>query len=159
MDTRLDIVLGHCISGNLDCCTHRQGPVEKDRQGMTRQLFSTGSPFEQVAGYSRAVVQGDWCFVSGCTGYNYKTMEIPKGVEDQTRNTLANVDAALDQAGFARRDIVRARYIITDPSYADIVFPVLGAYFHDIRPAATMIVAQLVKPEMKIEIEVTALRQ
>jgi len=123
-----------------------------------RRLISTGSPFEETAGYSRAVVAGDWCFVSGTTGYDYETMEMPDGVEEQTRNTLATIDRALADAGFARADIVRAQYTVTDASYADTVFPVLGEYFERIRPAATMVVAGLVRPEMKVEIEVTAFR-
>ncbi len=125
---------------------------------MTRKLISSGSPFEKTAGYSRAVVQGDWCFVAGTTGYDYKTMEMPESVEDQTRNTLATIDHALGEAGFDRADIIRAQYTITDAAYADLVFSVLGEYFDIIRPAATMVVAGLIKPEMKIEIEVTALR-
>jgi enamine deaminase RidA (YjgF/YER057c/UK114 family) len=123
-----------------------------------RRLISTGSPFEQTAGYSRAVVQGDWCFVSGTTGYDYEKMEMPEDVETQTQNTLATIDKALQEAGFSRSDIVRAQYTVTDAAYADTVFPVLGKYFDGIRPAATMVVAGLVRPEMKIEIEVTAFR-
>ncbi len=126
---------------------------------MTRRLISTGSSFESTAGYSRAVVQGDWCFVSGTTGYDYATMEMPNAVEDQTRNCLQTIDAALIEAGFAMKDVVRAQYTITDDAFADRVFPVLGQVFGDIRPAATMVVAGLIRPEMKIEIEVTALRQ
>lgn len=125
---------------------------------MSRVHISSGSPFEKTAGYSRAVVQGDWCFVAGTTGYNYDTMAMPEAVEDQTRNTLLTIDDALSQAGFKRSDIVRAQYTITDAAYAVLVFPLLGEYFDEIRPAATMIVANLIKPEMKIEIEVTALR-
>lgn len=125
---------------------------------MTRTLISSGSPFEKTAGYSRAVVQEPWCFVAGTTGYDYETMEMPDTVEDQTRNTLATIDHALTQAGFSRTDIVRAQYTVTDASYADLMFPILGEYFNGIRPAATMVVAGLIKPEMKIEIEVTALR-
>ena len=125
---------------------------------MTRTLISSGSPFEKTAGYSRAVVQEPWCFVAGTTGYDYETMEMPDAVEDQTRNTLATIDHALTQAGFSRTDIVRAQYTVTDASYADLMFPILGEYFNGIRPAATMVVAGLIKPEMKIEIEVTALR-
>lgn len=125
---------------------------------MTRKQISSGSPFEKTAGYSRAVVQEPWCFVAGTTGYDYKTMEIPDSVEDQTHNTLATIDRAIKQAGFSRTDIVRAQYTITDAKYADLVFPILGEYFEGIRPAATMVVAGLTKPEMKIEIEVTALR-
>ena len=124
-----------------------------------RRLISTGSPFEETVGYSRAVVQGDWCFVSGTTGYDYATMEMPGDVETQTANALATIDRALEEAGFARADIVRAQYTVTDPAHADIVFPVLGRYFEGIRPAATMVVAGLIRPEMQIEIEVTALRR
>lgn len=123
-----------------------------------RRLISTGSPFEETAGYSRAVIQGDWCFVSGTTGYDYKTMTMPEDVAAQTDNALATIDAALLEAGFTRADIVRAQYTVTDAAHADIAFPVLGRYFAGIRPAATMVVAGLIRPEMKIEIEVTALR-
>lgn len=125
---------------------------------MTRRLISSGSPFEESAGYSRAVVHGDWCFVSGTTGYDYATMTIADDVAAQTRQCLANIDAALDDAGFTRAQIVRAQYTITEADFADVVFPLLGAYFQSVRPAATMVVAGLIKPEMKIEIEVTALR-
>ncbi|MFZ2102772.1 MAG: RidA family protein [Oricola sp.] len=123
-----------------------------------RRLISTGSPFEKVAGYSRAVVQGDWCFVSGTTGYDYEKMEMPEDVEVQTANTLATIDKTLAEAGFSRADIVRAQYTVIDASYADVVFPILGQYFDGIRPAATMVIAGLIRPEMKIEIEVTAFR-
>lgn len=123
-----------------------------------RRLISTGSPFEETAGYSRAVVQGNWCFVSGTTGYDYETMSMPDGVDAQTENTLATIDRALAEAGFARADIVRAQYTVTDAAYADVVFPILGRYFDGIRPAATMVVAGLIRPEMKVEIEVTAFR-
>ncbi len=123
-----------------------------------RTLISTGSPFEDVAGYSRAVVDGSWCFVSGTTGYDYQTMEMPDSVEDQTRNALATIDRTLEKAGFARADIVRARYVITDATFAERVFPVLGSFFAGIKPAATMTVSGLIRPEMKIEIDVTAHR-
>jgi enamine deaminase RidA (YjgF/YER057c/UK114 family) len=124
-----------------------------------RKLISTGSPFEKTAGYSRAVVQGDWCFVSGSTGYDYATMAMPDAVEDQTRNCLATIASALAEAGFSMGDVVRAHYHITDPSFADVVFPILGEVFGEIRPAATMVVSGLIRPEMKIEIEVTALKR
>lgn len=124
-----------------------------------RKLISTGSPFEKTAGYSRAVVQGDWCFVAGTTGYDYATMTMPESVEDQTRNCLSTIGKALEEGGFSFADVVRAHYYITDRSYADIVFPILGETFGGIRPVATMIVCALNKPEMKIEIEVTALRR
>jgi len=123
-----------------------------------RRLVSTGSPFEKEAGYSRAVVQGDWCFVSGTTGYDYATMTMPESVAAQTENILRTIDDALTEAGFSRGDVVRAQYTVTDASFADEVFPILGRYFDGIRPAATMVVAGLIRPEMKIEIEVTALR-
>jgi enamine deaminase RidA (YjgF/YER057c/UK114 family) len=126
---------------------------------MTRKLISTGSPFEKTAGYSRAVVQGDWCFVSGTTGYDYATMTMPESVEAQARNCLGTIARALEEGGFAMADVVRAHYYITDQAYVDIVFPILGEIFGDIRPAATMIVCQLNRSEMKIEIEVTALRR
>ncbi len=124
-----------------------------------RKLISTGSPFEKAAGYSRAVVQGDWCFVAGTTGYDYATMTMPESVEDQTRNCLATIGKALADGGFGFEDVVRAHYYVTDAAYVDRVFPILGETFAEIRPAATMIVCGLNKPEMKIEIEVTALRR
>ncbi len=124
-----------------------------------RKLISTGSPFEKTAGYSRAVVDGDWCFVAGTTGYDYSTMTMPDAVEDQARNALATIEAALTEAGFAMEDVVRSHYYVTDRDYVNRVYPVLGAAFGDIRPAATMLVCDLAEPEMKIEIEVTALRR
>lgn len=126
---------------------------------MTRKLISTGSPLEKAAGYSRAVVQGDWCFVSGTTGYDYSTMVMPEDVESQTRNCLSTIESVLTEAGFAMSDIVRANYCITDQAYAERVFPILGEAFGEIRPAAMMIVCGLCNDEMKVEIEVTALRQ
>jgi len=123
-----------------------------------RQLVSTGSPFERVAGYSRAVADGPWCFVSGTTGYDYATMTMPDDVTAQAENAMATIARALEDAGFALSDVVRVRYIVTDAAYADPVFSVVGRWFSDIRPAATMIVAGLIRPEMKIEIEATALR-
>lgn len=137
------------------------GGTEKSLGGVdsavTRKLISTGSPFERTAGYSRAVVRGDWCFVSGTTGYDYATMIMPESVEDQTHNCLATIGMALAEAGFAWSDVVRVHYHVTDAVYADLVFPILGQTFGDIRPAATMTVCGLIRPEMKIEIEVTAM--
>ena len=124
-----------------------------------RKLISTGSPFEKTAGYSRAVVQGDWCFVAGTTGYDYATMIMPEEVEAQARNCLKTIAGALEEGGFALADVVRSRYYVTDAAFVDRVFPILGEIFGEIRPAATMIVCGLNKPEMKIEIEVTALRR
>ncbi len=126
---------------------------------MPRQLISTGSPFERVAGYSRAVVEGDWCWVAGTTGYDYAVMSMPDGVDAQTRNAMETIRRALDEAGFALGDVVRVTYYIADAAFAETVFPIVGGYFGEIRPAATMIVCGLIKPEMKIEIEVTAKRR
>lgn len=123
---------------------------------MARQLISTGSPFEKTAGYSRAVSDGDFCWVAGTTGYDYVTMSMPESVEDQTHNVMKTIAAALAEAGFSLSDVVRANYYITDAAFVDRVFPILGEYFGEIRPAATMVVCGLNKPEMKIEIEVTA---
>ncbi|MCK0198437.1 RidA family protein [Ancylobacter sp. 6x-1] len=123
-----------------------------------RRLISSGSPFEAVAGYSRAVVDGDDVFVSGTTGYDYEAMDMPEGVEAQTHACFRNIADALAEAGSSLGDVVRVRYIITDVAYADAVFPIFGTYFREVRPAATLIVAGLLRPEMKIEIEVTARR-
>jgi enamine deaminase RidA (YjgF/YER057c/UK114 family) len=120
--------------------------------------ISTGSPFEAAMGYSRAIVKGPWCFVSGVTGFDYATMTIPAGVADQARNCFATIASVLDQAGFAMSDIVRVQYTVTDAALVDDLVPVLGAALGDIRPAATMVIAGLIRPEMKVEIEVTALR-
>ena len=125
---------------------------------MERKLISSGSPFEATVGYSRAVVQGDWCFVAGTTGYDYATMAMPEAVEDQARNALATIGKALAEGGFAVSDVVRVTYYIADAADWEPVGPVLGSVFGDIRPAATCIVAGLVTPEMKIEIEVTAFK-
>ncbi len=125
----------------------------------TRRLVSTGSPFEKVAGYSRAVAQDDMCWVSGTTGYDYTAMAMPETVEDQTRNAMNTITHALNEAGFLLQDVVRATYYVTDAAMMDVVFPIVGEYFAEVRPAATMIVCGLVKPEMKIEIEVTAKRK
>jgi len=127
---------------------------------MSRRLVSTGSPFEKAAGFSRAVIDGDFAFVAGTTGYDYATMTMPADVTSQTRNCFGTIEAALKEAGFALADIVRATYYITDAQDADAVFAVCGERLGEIRPAATLlIVAGLLKPEMKIEIEVTAKRR
>ena len=120
--------------------------------------ISTGSPFEAAMGYSRAVVKGDWCFVSGVTGYDYATMTMPAGVADQARACFATLRAVLAEAGFDWADIVRVQYTVTDAALVDDLVPVLGAELGQVRPAATMVIAGLIRPEMKIEIEVTAFR-
>ncbi len=126
---------------------------------MSRTLISSGSPFERQVGYSRAVVQGDWCFVAGTTGPAPDGSGFPDSVAAQTQNALGIIEKALTEGGFALSDVVRATYYITDAAYWEPIGPVLGAAFGDIRPAATCVVVGLIKPEMKIEIEVTALRQ
>jgi enamine deaminase RidA (YjgF/YER057c/UK114 family) len=127
---------------------------------MPRRLISTGSPFEKTAGYSRAVIDGDFAFVSGTTGYDYANMTMPADVPSQTRNCFKTIEGALTDGGFALADIVRATYYVTDAGDADAVFAVCGEKLGDIRPAATLlVVAGLTKPEMKIEIEVTAKRR
>jgi len=120
--------------------------------------ISTGSPFEKTMGYSRAVVKGPWCFVSGVTGYDYATMRMPDGIAGQARNCFATIAAVLAEAGFAMEDIVRVQYTVTDAALVDTVAPVLGEALGDIRPAATMVIAGLIRPEMLIEIEVTVFR-
>ena len=121
--------------------------------------ISTGSPFEATMGYSRAVVKGPWCFVSGVTGYDYATMVMPDDVAQQAQNCFATIARVLDEAGFEIGDIVRVQYTVTDAALVDAIVPVLGAHLGEVRPAATMVVAGLIKPEMKIEIEVTALKE
>jgi enamine deaminase RidA (YjgF/YER057c/UK114 family) len=127
---------------------------------MSRRLISTGSPFEKAAGYSRAVIDGDFAFVSGTTGYDYATMTLPADVTSQTRNCFKTIEAALNDGGFAMADIVRATYYVTDAKDVDAHFAVCGEVLGDIRPAATLlIVVGLARPEMKVEIEVTAKRR
>lgn len=122
-----------------------------------RRTISTGSPFEVEFAYSRAVVSGEWCFVAGTTGYDYATMTLPATVEEQTRNCFRTIAATLKEAGTSMANVVRATYYITDAGDADKVFPIFGEVFGDIRPASTLlVVAGLYKPEMKVEIEVTA---
>ena len=123
------------------------------------RLISTGSPFQASAGYSRAVVDGDFCFVAGTTGYDYATMQMPHDVGEQTRNCFRTIARALDEAGFRLTDVVRARYYIIDRADADAVLAVCGDVFRDIRLAAAILVVNgLLRPEMRVEIEVTAKR-
>jgi len=126
---------------------------------MARRLISTGSPFERQGGYSRAVADGDFCFVAGTTGYDYAAMTMPETSAEQAGNAFRTIAAVLEEAGFALSDIVRATYYIVDPADADAVLSVCGKVLGDIRPAATIVVvAGLLRPEMKVEIEVTAKR-
>jgi enamine deaminase RidA (YjgF/YER057c/UK114 family) len=123
---------------------------------MNRRLISSGSSFERDIGYSRAVVDGEWVFVSGTTGFNYETMTIAEGVVQQAEQCLRNIDHALAEAGARSTDIVRVRYIVPKVEDFEPCWPILKRYFGDVRPAATMISAGLSDPRMKIEIEVTA---
>ena len=118
--------------------------------------ISSGSPFEKKIGYSRAVVDGNIIYVSGTTGYDYKTMVMPDDVRDQARNAFATITHALEEAGSTIKDVVRVRYYITDMAHYDGLVEVAGKIFAEIRPAATMLVCGLTRPEMKVEIEVTA---
>lgn len=126
---------------------------------MTRQLISSGSSFEAQIGYSRAVVAGDWVFVSGTTGFDYSNMTISDSLVEQTEQCLKNIEAALQQAGSGLRDVVRVNYVLPDGAEFEQCWPVLRKYFGEVRPAAMMISAGLADPRMKIEIEVTALKQ
>jgi enamine deaminase RidA (YjgF/YER057c/UK114 family) len=123
---------------------------------MTRRLISSGSTFEEQIGYSRAVVDGEWVFVSGTTGFDYSKMEIPEGLLAQTEQCLKNIEAALEQAGSGLRDVVRVTYVLPNAAEFPECWPVLRRYFGEIRPAAMMISAGLADPRMRIEIEVTA---
>jgi enamine deaminase RidA (YjgF/YER057c/UK114 family) len=123
---------------------------------MTRRLISSGSPFEERIGYSRAVVDGDWVFVSGTTGFDYATMSISDSLLEQTEQCLKNIESALRQAGSSPKDVVRVRYILPNGAEFEQCWPVLRRYFGEVRPAATMISAGLADPRMQIEIEVTA---
>jgi enamine deaminase RidA (YjgF/YER057c/UK114 family) len=123
---------------------------------MTRRLISSGSSFEAEIGYSRAVVDGDWVFISGTTGFDYATMRIADGIVEQCEQALSNVELALQQAGAMMADIVRVHYIVPVATEFELCWPVLRRWFGEIRPAATMFSAGLAEPRMRIEIEVTA---
>ncbi|MFM2065730.1 MAG: hypothetical protein RLZZ584_639 [Pseudomonadota bacterium] len=126
---------------------------------MDRQLISSGSTFEAEIGYSRAVVAGDWVFVSGTTGYDYATMTIVDDLVEQTEQCLRNIEAALRQAGASLADVVRVTYVLPRGDDFPRCWPVLRRHFGAVRPAAMMISAGLADPRMQIEIEVTALRR
>ena len=125
---------------------------------MQRQHISSGSTFEAQIGYSRAIVVGPWVFVSGTTGFDYTTMTIADGVVEQAEQCLKNIEAALAQAGATMSAVVRVTYVLPDANAFEACWPVLRRYFGDVRPAAMMISAGLADPRMKIEIEVTALK-
>ena len=123
---------------------------------MSRRLISSGSTFEAQIGYSRAVVDGDWVFVSGTTGFDYAAMTIADDIVAQAEQCMKNIAHALQQADARLEDVVRVRYILPDAAQFEQCWPVLRKYFGDIRPAATMIAAGLADPRIRIEIEVTA---
>ena len=123
---------------------------------MTRTLISSGSTFEADIGYSRAVVDGDWCFVSGTTGFDYDKMTISEDVVEQAEQCFKNIAKALGQGGFELADVVRVHYLLPRAEDFEKCWPVTRKYFGEIRPAATMFEARLASPSMKIEIEVTA---
>ena len=125
---------------------------------MKRTLISSGSPFEAEIGYSRAVVQGEWVFVSGTTGFDYANMTIAEDIESQTEQCFKNMESALKQAGASLSDVVRVNYVLPDGSQFSKCWPVLRKYFGEVRPAAMMISAALLDPRRKIEIEVTAMK-
>lgn len=127
-------------------------------QAGQRRLISSGSTFERDIAYSRAVVHGDWVFVSGTTGFDYSTMTISDDLGEQTERCLLNIQAALEQAGASLADIVRVTYVLPEAGEFPRCWPILRRYFGEVRPAAMMISAGLADPRMKIEIEVTAIR-
>jgi enamine deaminase RidA (YjgF/YER057c/UK114 family) len=126
---------------------------------MNRRLISSGSSFERDIAYSRAVVHGDWIFVSGTTGFDYSSMTISDSLTEQTEQCLRNIGAALEQAGARFDDVVRVTYVLPRAEEFPQCWPILRKYFGSVRPAAMMISAGLADPRMKIEIEVTACRQ
>lgn len=123
-----------------------------------RRLISSGSSFEAEIGYSRAVVDGDWVFVAGTTGFDYASMTISDDVAAQAEQCLRNIEAALAEAGAGFADVVRVRYLLPDAAEFERCWPLLRARFGAVRPAATMMQVGLADPRMKIEIEVTARR-
>jgi len=127
--------------------------------GGERRAILSGSTFEDDIGYARAVVDGDWIFVSGTTGFDYSTMTIADDVISQCRQVLRNIEAALEEAGASFRDVVRVRYILPRREDFELCWPLLREAFGAVKPAATMIVAGLSDPRMKIEIEATARRR
>jgi enamine deaminase RidA (YjgF/YER057c/UK114 family) len=123
---------------------------------MNRRLISSGSAFERDMGYSRAVSDGEWVFVSGTTGFDYRLMTIAEDVVEQAEQCFCNIEEALRAAGSGLSDVVRVRYILPRVEDFEPCWPVLRKYLGAVRPAATMIQAGLSDPRMKIEIEVTA---
>ena len=125
---------------------------------MSRKLLSSGSTFEENVGYSRAVIHGNWVFVSGTTGYNYSSMTISDDIIEQAEQCLINIKETLEKAEASLSDVVRVTYILPNANEFESCWPVLNKYFSDIKPAATMFSAGLANDKIKIEIEVTALK-
>lgn len=125
---------------------------------MKRTLISSGSSSEEEAAYSRAVIAGNWMFISGTTGYNLKTMHIEDDIIAQTEQTFKNICSILQQANFSLKDVVRITYIVPNPENFKTCWPILNKYLKDIKPAATMLSALVPDPKVQIEIEVTALK-
>jgi enamine deaminase RidA (YjgF/YER057c/UK114 family) len=123
-----------------------------------RRLISSGLPFEAETGYSRAVVDGEWVFVAGTTGFDYALMTISDDPAEQACQAIRNIEAALTEAGASLADVVRVKYYLPDAADWPRIVPVLGEAFGAIRPAATALICGLIDPRMKIEIEVTARR-
>jgi enamine deaminase RidA (YjgF/YER057c/UK114 family) len=126
---------------------------------MSRKLISSGSRAEQEMGFSRAVIDGDWIFVSGTGGFDYSTGSIAADVADQTDRCMKNIEAALNQGEVSLSDIVRVTCIVADVADASRCWAVVQRYLGEVRPAATMFAAGLADPRMKVEIEVTARRK
>ncbi|PHR61957.1 MAG: hypothetical protein COA43_01945 [Robiginitomaculum sp.] len=124
----------------------------------TRKHVASGSAWETKFGYSRAVAQGDWCFVSGTTGTNYETGKMPESAAQQARNAITTIDGALRSCDFEMGHVVRVKYIVSSREIIDQIQPELQRAFGAIKPAATMIVAELIEDSMKVEIEVTAFK-
>jgi enamine deaminase RidA (YjgF/YER057c/UK114 family) len=134
-----------------------EGESQQETPFMPRKLITTGSPFEKTYGYSRAVVDGDFVFISGTTGYDYDKMVMPHDVGEQTRNIFRTVESVLKEAKSSLKQIVRCQYFVIDHTYCEPVLKVCGEVLGDIGPAAGIyVVTGLLKPEMKVEIEVTA---
>ena len=125
---------------------------------MARRLISSGSTFEEQIGYSRAVVDGEWVFVSGTTGFDYSSMTISDSLSEQTEQCLKNIESALAEVDASLSDVVRVTYVVPNAAEFRDCWPILRKYFGEIRPAAMMISAGLADPRMRIEIEVTARR-
>jgi enamine deaminase RidA (YjgF/YER057c/UK114 family) len=133
--------------------------LRKRKITMSRRLISSGSTFERDIGYSRAVVDGDWIFVSGTTGFDYRTMTIADDVAEQAEQCMRNIETALAEADSSLGDVVRVTYVLPHADEFPRCWPTLRKYFGEVRPAAMMISAGLADPRMRIEIEVTARRR